>query len=301
MSSSYVQHLELPFFANIPYNVQIDENLSDGAKIYFGQIIGLAKKFGYMWATDDQLMQMKKVAKSTIERWHLELEKAGFIRRETHNVPIKDGEGFSWIKKRKIYFNDAMAFGSPKKLELPEVIDSPKNEGTIGTPKNEGTIGTPKNEGIINASLDSILKKQLEPNEVVISSLEKIEISDTLRKKIRQEKSIAEIDIAVERCLRWKSRPSDEIGIMTALSRSDSWSDNPSPEEREEANSKYLKSLNYLDMKTIGMTQISIGNKYIEFSRGPKVIVFNIEDAEFKKQVVEYLEYLRTIEDSLVK
>jgi hypothetical protein len=295
-------HLELPFFANIPYNVQIDESLSDGAKIYFGQIIGLAKKFGYMWATDDQLAEMKKVSRRTIERWNSELEQAGFIRRETQNVPVKGPDNvFSWVKKRKIYFNDAMAFGSPKKLEIPEAVDSAKDVGFLDTAKNDGTIGTAKNGGIINASLDSILKKQPAPLAVVVSSLEKIQIQDSLKKKISQENSQAEIDIAVERCLRWKTRPSDEVGIMTTLSRADSWNDNPSPEEMEESNLKYLKSLMPLDMKEIGMTQISIGNKYIEFSRGPKVIVFKVDEPEFKKQVVEYLAYLKQIEESTGK
>src|SRR5271163_4520085 len=117
--------LELPYIAVVPYNVQIDENISDSCKLYYGQIVALAKKTGYMWATDDQLSEMKGVSKRTIERWHSELESAGYIKRVTANVPIKCQDGsFAWTKKRKVYFNDAFAVVKPPVPTTPPIEET---------------------------------------------------------------------------------------------------------------------------------------------------------------------------------
>jgi hypothetical protein len=307
-------NLDFPYLAVIPYHVQADTNISDSCKLYYGQIVAFAKKTGYMWATDDQLAEMKGVSKRTIERWHTELESAGFIKRVTANVPVKGQDGaFSWTKKRKIYFNDAFALVKPPLPSTPpaeETIppeesapDPAKNDGSLEPDKNGGSYDTAKNGGIIKESLDESLKRQCSAPEavVVFSSLTKLEIPSTLAVKILNEYSVAEIDVAVERCLRWKTRPSDEVGIMTTLKRADEWSDNPTVEEKEESNLAYLKSLNHLDGKKMGMTNIVVGNKYIEFLCGMKVTIFSVDQPEFKKNIVAYLEYLNRVVESQKK
>ena len=128
-----------------------------------------------------------------------------------------------------------------------------------------------------------------------------MELDPQLLVKISKEYSEAEVDIAVERCLRWKSRPSDDVGIMTTLSRADEWSDNPTVEEKEESNLAYLKSLNHLDGKKMGMTNIVVSNKYIEFLCGMKVTIFSVDQPEFKKNIVAYLEYLNRVVESQKK
>ncbi len=125
-----------------------------------------------------------------------------------------------------------------------------------------------------------------------------MELEPKLIVKISREYSQAEVDIAVERCLRWKSRPSDDVGIMTTLSRADSWSDNPTPEEKQESNLDYLLSLRNLDGKTLAMTSITIGNKYIEFVSGMKVTTYSIDQPDFKMSVVDYLEYLNRLNET---
>lgn len=324
--------LDLPFIAVIPYNVQIDDSISDACKLYFGQIVGLAKLSGYMWATDEQLAEMKGVSKRTIERWNTELELAGHIRRETSNVPVKakDGE-FGWTKKRKIYFNDGfqrkenpqpkkpkekpeeskspdeifdevamqMELESRLKQEVNDQFDPAKNGGSYGTDNFGGSYDPAKNGGIIRKPLEESLKEQCDPSgSVVVQSLQRLEIQETLRVKICREYSEVEIDKAVERCLNWKTRPSDEVGIMTTLARADSWHDNATPEQMAEKNMKYLKTLSHLDGTNIGRSNITIGNKYVEFVSGMKVTVFNCEDKEFKKGVVDYIDYLKRLRDS---
>lgn len=102
--------LDLPYVALIPYAVLADTTLSDAAKIHFGILAGLAKKFGYCWASDESLAKMKGVTIRQINRWHEQLENAGFIKRETksHMVPNGNHE-FHWVKHRKIYVTDGFS------------------------------------------------------------------------------------------------------------------------------------------------------------------------------------------------
>lgn len=309
--------LDLPYVAVIPYNVQIDSNLSDGAKLYFGQIVAFAKKCGYMWATDGQLAEMKGVSKRTIERWNQELDAAGHIRRVTANVPVKNPDGkYNWVKKRKIYFNDAFGLGpvkpNPDPLPLEETLPleeavlfedsgSAENVLSLGSAENGAISGCVKNDGITNNSLDQSLNLQpgAPPAVVVFSSLSKISISDELKIKITNDHSESEVDLAVERCLKWKSRPNDATGVMTALKRASNWFDNPSPKQKEDENSVYLLTLKHLDGKILALTSVCVGHNYIEFVRGPKVEHFKIMDPEFKTKVVNYLEYLRQLDEKM--
>ncbi len=296
--------LDLPFIAFIPYNVQIDQSISDACKIYYGQIVGLAKKSGYMWATDQQLAKMKNVSIRTIERWNNQLENAGHIIRDTQNVPVKDESGnYKWIKKRKVFFNDGFQTVEKPKKEVSKsevskkVCETAIDVGTCEPDKNVGTCGPDKSGGIINTYLDNNTKKQCDSAKpVVVSSFYELEIQEKLRNKILLKYSVEEIELAVKRCLNWKSRPNDEVGIMTALTKSDSWSDNSSPEEVLEKNAKYLNSLKHLDGTYIANTRITVGNKYIEFVSGMKVKVFEIEQNEFKKLVANYIEHLQNIQ-----
>lgn len=303
--------LELPYIAIIPYHVQCDTSISDAAKLYFGQIVQLAKKTGYMWATDKQLAEMKGVSVRSIERWNNELDKAGHIRRVTANYPKKNSDGsFEWIKKRKVYFNDAFAIPKPNpiKPEIPGEMDentdsigSAENGLSLGTAENGLSLGSAENGGINKESLDEIYKLQCDvpsPSVVVFSSLLKLTLCPKLAVKISNEYSQHEVDIAVERCLKWKNRTNDEVGIMTTLTRAESWCDAPSEDERISSNLKFLHSLKILDGMTISKNIITIGHKYIEFIAGMKVTIFDIDDLEFKKKTNDFLDYLNLMDES---
>jgi hypothetical protein len=287
-----MSELTLPFIASIPYAVQSDDELPDSVKIYFGQIVGLSIKCGYIWATDEQLASMKKTSIKNIERWNRLLEEKGYITRETKNIPKEQIDGkWAWEKKRKIFINEGF---QREKKNSKKVYETLKNEGSLDTLKNEGSLDTLKNEGSLNRnSLNSISKQESE--EVVVSSdeLEKLDIETKLKAKIIQENSPDEIKTAVDRCLKWKSRPSDSVGIMTALKKADSWIDNETPEKIEDKNTAYLKSLLTLDGQKIGVTSIVVCSTYIEFNSGMKTVIFSIDDKEFKKNVIEYIESLR--------
>lgn len=96
--------LDLPYLAVIPYNILIDNDLNPAAKIFYGCLVGLSKKEGYCYASDEQLAEQHSVDVRTIKRWLKSLEEKGFISRHTKNVPYKTDEGkLIWRKKRKIY------------------------------------------------------------------------------------------------------------------------------------------------------------------------------------------------------
>ncbi len=301
--------LELPTYATIPYQIQADLNLPDSVKLFYGQIAGLAIKYGYLWASNEQLAYMKKTSVKNVERWLKILEKFGYLKRVTKNFPKKEEDGkWAWEKRRKIYLLPLkaqvlpMAGEEPEDPQIPEETPEPeeqseslgtlKNEGTLGTLIFEGTLGTLKNEGIISNSKDVIFKQESETVVVSSDELEKIDIELKLKIKIMENHSPEEIRIAVDRCLKWKSRPSDAVGIMTALKKSESWIDNETPEKIEEKNGSYLKSLRNLDGKKLALNTVVIGNNYIEFVCGSKCTVFSTDNKEFKKLVVDYLEYL---------
>ena len=58
---------------------------------------------------------------------------------------------------------------------------------------------------------------------VVFPSLDKVELTQTLKRKISKEYSQVEVDLAVDRCLKWKSRKSDATAIMFVLKNSQEW------------------------------------------------------------------------------
>jgi hypothetical protein len=212
------KQLDLPFNAIIPYHVQADENISDAAKIYFGQITGLAVRCGYIWATDEQLSEMKKVSIRNIQRWNKELEDGGFIVRETQNYPVKQEDGaFQWIKKRKIFVTPA--FSREKKVgnsppedeewereifsggdpgDSKNVCGTAKNGGSIEPAKNGGSIEPAKNGGIINTSSNYAFLQQQEnppsPPVVVVPIIsDEEEKRDLLAKYELEEKVIAQL------------------------------------------------------------------------------------------------------------
>ena len=315
--------LELPFNAIIPYSVQIDKNLSSSEKLFFGQICGLARKTGYMWATDQQFSEMTGIPLPTIEKWLRNLSDNGHIKRVTHNELVKgsNGKKSHFLKRRKIYILQ-------KIYEDPAVDGQPKIDQSSGTIENDGSKGVIKNDGYKSKSLSSISKQQPEtppaisktpsavvvpsakedpdpfsfydPDhpvaDVIVPSLDQLDIEHNLKLKISSQHSAESVDKAVDRCLKWHSRPSDVIGIMTCLKKADEWKDNPTKEEKELKNLEFLKTLENLDGKTLGMSNVTVGNKYIEFVCGLKVVVFNIESNDFKKDVKEYLDYLRMLE-----
>lgn len=96
-----------PYSSYIPSQVLYDDSISDSVKVYYGQLRSLANKFGYVFASDLYLSEMKRIPIRTIQYWNMKLEKAGHIRREIKMVCDRNAKGVTfWKKTRKIYIDE---------------------------------------------------------------------------------------------------------------------------------------------------------------------------------------------------
>ena len=75
----------------------------------FGCLVGLAKKEGFCWASNEQLANMFGVKERIVSQWLSALENKGFISREIENTPHKENKHFFWKTERKIFVNDAFS------------------------------------------------------------------------------------------------------------------------------------------------------------------------------------------------
>lgn len=312
--------LYIPDFVMISHALQICENISDAARIYCGQLRAISNRFKYCWATDDELSKLKGKDKRTIQRWHQELEEAGFISRKCVNKPIKeDGKSWRWIRTRKMYIYDT-PYDNPdwvKKHLLnatpgdvpPSPLDMPDDtqidaDAIFADPADSDVIyGDDRTYGIcddVDNCASNIVNSQSKPLKiteaaaavVVNFNLDKLDLTPMLKLRILAGYTIEEIDLAVKRCLGWKGRPSDDIGIMTALNKAETWIDNASASEKKELCENFLESLMQYDQKTIALTRVVVGKTYIEFSSGMRVNTYDINQNDFKAKVTEHLNYL---------
>lgn len=144
--------LYLPKYCILESPIRENTEIPDAAKIYFGELAVLSSKYNYIPYTDDQLAEMKSVDIRTIKRWHEDLEKHGFIQRETKNELVP-GEKCQWIKKRKIFLNQ-----NPNSKN---VCGSDKNVPTMEGDKNVPSDERDKNVPILNKNTDQIRKQDL--------------------------------------------------------------------------------------------------------------------------------------------
>jgi hypothetical protein len=275
--------LELPDVAVIPAFIRKNKNLTDAVKIYYGELTVLSYKYGYCFATDEQLAEMKEVSVRTIERWNEQLQQEGLIRRETRNT-LSDphSKKFKWIKTRRIFMTTPLS---------KNVTESDKNGGSIEPDKNGGSIEPDKNGGINTKQKN---KQQTKPKVVVFSSLSNLNISPSLCIQISSNYSEQEVDLAVKRCLAWKKRSNDEVGIITTLREADSWQDSPDPEKIKETNAEFLGSIKHLDQTKFNGNSIIVGYNYFEISNHTKVIFYSkIDEPNFKIKVQDQLDKLK--------
>lgn len=70
------------FFSLIPSGVMENDKLSDGAKITYALILGLSNRYGYCFATNTALAEMRSTSESTLKRHITELLKHGCMTAE---------------------------------------------------------------------------------------------------------------------------------------------------------------------------------------------------------------------------
>lgn len=85
------------YYAIIPANVRYDKDLTDGAKLLYGEITALCNEKGYCWASNSYFAELYGVSKVTISNWIRQLKEKGYIESV-----IKYKEGTKEIDKRYI-------------------------------------------------------------------------------------------------------------------------------------------------------------------------------------------------------
>lgn len=70
------------YYAIIPANVRYDKNLTDGAKLLYGEITALCNERGYCWATNGYFAELYNVSKVTVSNWIKQLINNGYLTSE---------------------------------------------------------------------------------------------------------------------------------------------------------------------------------------------------------------------------
>ncbi len=278
--------LYLPTFAIIPYQIRIDKKICPAAQIYYGELMALAHTTGIVWATDEKLAKMKSVSVSTIEKWHKEFEKHGYIvRRNKRYSYQKDGDKhLYWANRKEII------------LLLAPQIQNQDSKKDCETVKSYGVAqetsdpvkfyGSLKQEG-------SKGKQQPEPSAVVVfSCLDDLKITSTKKQQLSEQFTEENCKLLVKRVKAWKEKKNDIHGVNTILKNWDGWSDDLSKEDIKHINEKFLDSTPFRDGFEVSKHRVTIGNRecgrYIEFVSGMFVGEFLTRDKNFIQKLKEF-------------
>lgn len=86
------------FYILIPSEVITNSELTDGAKLLYGEILFLAEKNDFCFATNDYFAKLNSVSKRTVNNWLHELKRSGLICSE-----IIRNESNRQVEKQKIF------------------------------------------------------------------------------------------------------------------------------------------------------------------------------------------------------
>jgi uncharacterized phage protein (TIGR02220 family) len=145
-----MEGIKRSYYAIIPATIRYDKNITANAKLLYGEITALCNEKGFCWATDSYFTELYGVSRSTIQRWFIQLEKNGYIRRE-----VKYHKGTRNIEHRYTYLCD-------NPIPKNETTPMPKNETENNTVINN-TVNNTK-EYIPYAEIIKYLNEKAEKN-----------------------------------------------------------------------------------------------------------------------------------------
>lgn len=99
---------ESGYYAVIPGWLITCDQISDGAKLFFGEVSRRCNERGYCWASNGALASDLNRGERTITRWVAELESVGAVTTEIVDVSSAGRH------ERRIRLTDALNLGSPK-------------------------------------------------------------------------------------------------------------------------------------------------------------------------------------------
>ena len=115
------------YWGVIPAPVRYCKSLQPAAKLLFTEITALCRREGYCWASNAHFQSLYGVDRSTVQRWLVSLQKAGFVR-----VELVPGTGI-----RRIY--DLTAPPEQKRGGGVSKAREPRRKTAIPPPQNIGT------------------------------------------------------------------------------------------------------------------------------------------------------------------
>jgi len=148
------------YYAVIPANVRYSKEVSDGAKLLYGEITALSNQNGYCWATNKYFADLYGKSSDTVSRWISELSAAGFI------VTLVDS---SAANSRKIWLA-----GSPGvSAKMPTPIG--KNASTLSA-KMPTPIGkNAEQNNTVNTTLNTTLKNNAGASDPLSPPFQKVD------------------------------------------------------------------------------------------------------------------------------
>jgi len=207
-----------------------------------------------------------------------ELEEFGYLTRVQH----RENGAFS---KAEWQFHEKPFKKSLPQTENPStVLASTEKRPLISTQNKVST-----QEELLPEEVPSEVaaSQVIAPSEVVVS-FEKLDLKDSLKRKLLKAHSPEKLNLAIERTLKWKSRATDEAGIMTVLREWNTWNDAVSKEDFIEKHKKYLRDNSKMDGQIVGDTKISILKDGVQFAWGNNFKVILVTERNFIEQVLEY-------------
>lgn len=155
----------------IPAMVLRCSELSDGAKLLFGDIAALAKRDGYCFAGNAHFVKIKKCGLATISRWMEELKSNGFIVCE-----IDKSKG----NARKIYLGAILKSDNTPSDLFPDLgIAILENENRVTEISPKTSIAIPKTDN----TLSSNSRIPILINEVHKETINNTEVKETMKEK----------------------------------------------------------------------------------------------------------------------
>lgn len=128
---------EANYYSIIPANVRYDENLSDRAKLLYGEITALSNKEGYCWATNAHFAELFKVSKKSISRNIQELVDRGYI---ISKILYED----KLVTERRLYINNN--YYGEIFTPMDKIVPTPTDK-TVYTPMDK-TVPTPMDKNV---------------------------------------------------------------------------------------------------------------------------------------------------------
>lgn len=174
------------YYAIIPANVRYDKDLSDKAKLLYGEITALTNEKGYCWATNQYFADLYGCHEKSISRLISQLEKKGYIRTENAKNIFK--------KIRHIFIIDSNIIVTNESISN----------------KNEDIISNKIEDNISNKNVTMISNKIVTQNNK--------DINNTINNKINNKKTYAlnRSEVESEFEMLWKKYPR-KIGKAKAM------------------------------------------------------------------------------------